>query len=70
MRVIWGKTERAVYIKEWFDRGYGKLPNPWEDYDIHHILPCEYGGSNNFGNLAPMLREAERCLFNAFWHNY
>ena len=43
MRVPWTNLERGGYITEWYNRGYGKLPQPWADYDIHHIKPREWG---------------------------
>jgi filamentous hemagglutinin len=51
-RVIWNNDLRGDYIKEWIDRGYpdyGKTG--WESLDIHHILPREWGGTNDFWNL-------------------
>lgn len=26
----------------------------WAEYDIHHIKPREYGGTNDFWNLVPV----------------
>lgn len=69
-RVVWDGPARAAYIKEWYDRGYGDLPGSWSDYDIHHILPREYGGSNDFNNLVPLLRQQEHVPFSSWWRNY
>ncbi len=38
-------------------------------YDIHHIVPREYGGTNAFENLVPVLRSAHQ-QFNAWWRGY
>ena len=68
-RVAWGSTERGAFIKEWHDRG---LPTPrggWDKYDIHHIQPREFGGSNDFLNLVPVERETHK-LFNEFWREF
>ncbi|MFJ9863701.1 putative T7SS-secreted protein [Streptomyces sp. NPDC101165] len=69
-RVVWDGNARAAYIKEWYDRGYGDLSQPWKEYDIHHILPREYGGTNDFSNLVPLLRQAEHQPFTSWWRNY
>jgi hypothetical protein len=69
-RVPWGPMERAAYIKEWFNRGFGKLPGKWSDYDIHHIRPREYGGTNDFDNLVPIPRPVHQQQFNPWWQKY
>jgi RHS repeat-associated protein len=68
-RVQWGGKERAAYIKQWFDRGFAKPVGEWSEYDIHHILPREYGGSNDFANLVPILRDVHK-QFTAWWRSY
>lgn len=50
-RVSWGAKERGGYIKQWYDRGHTTPEGGWGGYDIHHIQPREYGGSNDFDNL-------------------
>ncbi len=69
-RVDWDGMTRHDFIKEWYDRGYGDLPEDWSKYDIHHILPREYGGTNDFDNLVPLLRETTHKLFTAWWAGY
>ena len=68
-RVEWDGGTRHDYIKEWKDRGYGNLPGDWGDYDIHHIRPREYGGTNDFDNLVPLLREIHK-LFTKWWAGF
>lgn len=65
-RVIWGSTQRGEFIKEWHNRGYATPRGGWKNYDIHHILPREFGGTNDFWNLVPVERTTHR-LFNSFW---
>lgn len=36
-------------------------------YDIHHIKPREYGGTNDFWNLTPVQRRTHQQEFNKFW---
>ena len=66
-RVDWDNMTRADFIKQWYDAGYSTPPGGWELYDIHHILPREYGGTNDFWNLVPVLREIHQTEFNPFW---
>ena len=56
-RAPWGPKERGAYIKQWYDRGYGTPEGGWSAYDIHHIQPREYGGTNDFDNLVPIPRD-------------
>ena len=62
--------QKYDYIKEWHDRGYPTPEGGWARYDIHHIQPLEYGGTNAFENLVPVLREVHISEFNAWWRNY
>lgn len=63
--------DRAKYIKEFEDRGYRLLPGQrWEDMQLHHIRPREYGGTNTFDNLVPVQGAAHRELFNRWWQDY
>ncbi|MFZ6018219.1 MAG: HNH endonuclease [Chloroflexota bacterium] len=32
----------------------------WNLYDIHHIIPRQYGGTNAFENLVPVLRDVHQ----------
>ena len=69
-RVSWGRKERGDYIAEWYREGYDTPPGGWQPYDIHHIKPREYGGSNDFENLVPVLRQVHIDEFNAFWRDW
>ena len=70
LRVKWDKIERGKFIKEWHDRGFPRPKGGWKQYDIHHIKPREYGGTNDFWNLTPVLRETHQKEFNAFWRKF
>ncbi|NEQ26428.1 MAG: HNH endonuclease [Microcoleus sp. SIO2G3] len=61
-----GRKERGEYIAEWYRTGYDTPPRDWQLYDIHHIKPREYGGSNDFENLVHILRQVHINEFNAF----
>jgi RHS repeat-associated protein len=73
LRVSWdGRQDRREYIEEWYDQGYETPPGGWDLYQIHHIKPIRYGGTNEFDNLVPVLIEDHRGSggFNAWWNNY
>ena len=69
LRVVWDKTERSKFIREWIERGYPTPAVGWDKYDIHHINPREFGGTNEFWNLVPVERNTHK-LFNAFWREF
>jgi len=73
-RVPWGEDgtgrERYDYIKEWYDRGYQTPEGGWQGYDIHHIIPREYGGTNDFWNLVPVERTIHQQELNPWWQRY
>ncbi len=39
-------------------------------YDIHHIHPREFGGTNDFWNLVPVERASTHKLFNTLWREF
>jgi hypothetical protein len=69
-RVPWGAQERGSFIKEWYDRGFSTPEGGWSEYDIHHVIPREYGGTNDFGNLVPVERGVHQSEFNTWWRGY
>lgn len=69
-RVNWTTQDRYEYIKEWHDEGYPTPAGGWDGYDIHHIVPREYGGTNDFWNLVPVERSTHQSGFTAWFHNY
>jgi RHS repeat-associated protein len=69
-RVPWGSQEKSAFIKEWYSRGLPTPPGGWGRYDIHHIRPREYGGTNDFENLVPVERSIHQTLLNPWWRKY
>jgi hypothetical protein len=69
-RVPWGGQERAAFIRDWYDRGYTTPSGGWERYDLHHIIPREYGGSNDFWNIVPVERGVHQQQLNPWWNRY
>jgi hypothetical protein len=69
-RVVWGIKERAEFIRQWYELGYDTPVGGWDQYDIHHIIPKEYGGTNAFDNLVPVLRDVHQQQLNPWWQSY
>jgi hypothetical protein len=67
-RVEWGAKQRGEFIQEWY-RGYQTPRGGWTEYDVPHIRPREFGGSNDFWNLTPIPRQTHPD-FNDFWKHY
>jgi hypothetical protein len=63
-RVPWGLQQRGAFIKQWYDQGFQTPEGGWGGYDIRHIIPREYGGTNDFNNLVPVLRTVHQQEFN------
>ena len=57
------------FIEEWYNRGYQTPKGGWDLYDIHHIRPRKYGGSNDFDNLTPVLKKMHDLL-DAWWRGF
>lgn len=69
-RVNWTNSDRADFIREWHERGFAEPEGGWSNYDIHHITPREYGGTNNFENLVPVERGIHQQELNPWWQFY
>lgn len=71
-RVKWGSTERKAYVN-WYKLTFGPPPFNIDDgyqYEIHHIKPREYGGTNDPGNLIPLPYSYHRQVVNVWWNAY
>lgn len=60
-RVVWNASKRAAYAKY--------LGVDLTDYDVHHIIPREYGGTNDYSNLIPLAVSDHRTV-TSWWVNY
>lgn len=69
-RVDWTITERNLFKKEWLDKGYAVPSGGWEKYAIHHIIPRQYGGTNDFWNLVPVDTQVHIDEFNSWWRKF
>jgi hypothetical protein len=58
---------RSKYTK-WYDSTY--KPLIWREYEVHHIKPLAYGGSNDKRNLIPLKRSYHRSVVTPWWNAY
>lgn len=75
LRTPRGEPYRAQFIREWIQRGY-PLPipltpggDPFEGWEVHHILPLEYGGNHAFENLIILPKDLH-YLYTQWWRYY
>lgn len=63
--------EKAQYWRRFFGEG-NQLPPGYktEDYDLHHIKPREFGGTNDYNNLVPLRLDVHQEEFSSWWKNY
>lgn len=54
--------------KQW-EAAYGVPPGGWGEYELHHIRPRAYGGTNDLDNLVPLSTEDHR-QYTGWWSGY
>ncbi|QRY62367.1 HNH endonuclease [Gordonia sp. PDNC005] len=62
---------RKPFLNEWISRGY-PVPegNPnFDGWEVHHIIPREFGGTNDFNNLIPLPREIHN-IYSRWFDQY
>lgn len=59
---------RDNYIK-WFEKKYPKANVTWSNYEIHHVRPLAYGGSNDISNGIALKPEQHR-KYTTWWVSY
>ena len=59
---------RKNYIAD-FKKKYPKAKIKWENYDIHHMRPLKYGGTNAVSNGFTATKTQHKSL-NSWWANY
>ena len=52
-----------------FKKKYPKAKIKWENYDIHHMRPLKYGGTNAVSNGFTATKTQHKSL-NSWWANY
>ncbi|AWM17244.1 HNH endonuclease [Bacillus inaquosorum] len=56
--------------KSWYKKKYGDPKWNWDDYEIHHIIPLQYGGDNDMNNLFPLKKDFHRKTVSPWWAGY
>lgn len=68
-RVTWSTSDRNKYIN-WYNQNYPNKITDWSKYQIHHMRPREYGGTNDYSNLIPLLTTYHQKTVSPWWVNY
>ncbi|MCM3112032.1 hypothetical protein [Lederbergia lenta] len=63
----WTTSKRNKYL-DWYESKYGKITRT--DYEIHHIRPRVYYGSNDYSNLIPLKKTYHKKTVSPWWTNY
>ncbi|PAD17369.1 HNH endonuclease signature motif containing protein [Shouchella clausii] len=63
------KNIRDKYIK-WYIGQYGDPKISWKAYDLHHVIPLEYGGTNAMNNLFHLPRDFHQKKVTPWWNAY
>ena len=68
LRLEFTKQLKSDYQKWWTNQG-----RPWpvapegSVINIHHIKPLQFGGTNNFQNLVPLIQPGQHQPFTSWW---
>ncbi|MDL4842135.1 HNH endonuclease signature motif containing protein [Aquibacillus rhizosphaerae] len=62
----WTTSKRNKYLN-WYEGEYGKINR--SEYEIHHIRPRVYYGSNSNSNLIPLKKSFHKKV-STWWKNY
>jgi HNH endonuclease len=69
-RVGWKTTERLRAQRQWAERYGGPPAGGWKgNYQLHHIRPRLYGGTNDLDNLVP-LSPKDHVQYSNWWLGY
>lgn len=63
----WTTTDRNKY-RNWYDDNYRDIN--WSNYEVHHIRPRAYAGTNSNSNLIPLPTDFHRKVVSPWWTNY
>ena len=67
--VSWSATNRNSYL-QWYERTYCRgIAQNWSGYEVHHIRPRAYGGTNVNSNLIPLPTNIH-SLFTGWFAGY
>lgn len=68
-RVIWNSGKRESYIN-WYNTQFPNGITNWKKYEVHHITPRLYGGTNSYSNFIPLPISYHRATVTPWWANY
>ncbi|GMK40428.1 hypothetical protein PCCS19_34840 [Paenibacillus sp. CCS19] len=68
LRTIFNNSVRDNF-KTWYDKTYGYVDWVTTKGEIHHILPLQYGGTNDYSNLIPLYPD-KHLQFTNWWKSY
>lgn len=64
------REEKGDY-RVWVEKCYNNNESiDWSLYQIHHIRPRAYAGTNNYNNLMPLPIDFHQKKVNSWWANY
>jgi filamentous hemagglutinin len=66
--VPWMAEQREAFYRERVSRGLPVPDGGWTGYQVHHILPREWGETNDFMNLIPIPPNPTHQAFNNYWN--
>ncbi|WP_341348439.1 hypothetical protein [Paenibacillus sp. FSL H3-0469] len=50
----YGGGQPPNYSNSFFGGLFNSFKSPWDGWEIHHIVPIEFGGTNVYSNLVPL----------------
>jgi hypothetical protein len=66
--VNWDNNTRGTAISQYINL-YGNPKWDWSNYQIHHIQPRAYGGTNDISNLIP-IPASQHSLITSWFNGY
>ncbi|WML26686.1 hypothetical protein [Neobacillus sp. OS1-33] len=63
----WTTAKRTKYL-DWYEDNYGDINR--SDYEVHHIRPRVYYGSNDYSNLIPLKKSYHQQIVSPWWAAY
>ncbi|MEK5501418.1 HNH endonuclease signature motif containing protein [Bacillus sp. FSL M8-0168] len=57
-------------FKKWYIKKYGEPKWNWDNYEVHHVIPLKYGGSNDMSNFFPLEKKFHQKTVTPWWSAY
>ncbi|WP_050748940.1 HNH endonuclease [Shouchella clausii] len=65
-----GDPQIINMYKKWYIGQYCDPKINWDTYNIHHIIPLKYGGTNAMNNLFHLPRDFHQKKATLWWSAY